>query len=434
MNTKDDNIELRSEDFREVLGDIPPWILRWGIYILTAFVIIVLLGSSILKYPDSVNAKMKLTGTNPAVGIVAKLSGKLKELRVKDNDIVSVGCYLAVIENPAKTIDILQLKEYLERITVSSESNIILPPKILSLGSIQPLYSLFYTNLCEYNEFVSQKYYPRKLEVLSCRIEKYKKYGENIRKQKSIVEEELIISNNQYLRDSILSLRKVLSKEDLENSKKRFLQSRLSMESMNATIENTEIQIVQMRENLLDIDNEFREKRNSLINQLKTCMNQLDTEIKIWEMNYVFVASIAGKITFTGYWVENQNVISGDVIFNIVPIEPVMMLGKAMLPMARSGKVKIGQKVNIHFDSFPDHEFGIVHGVVQNISLIPVKDNNEENCYIVEIGLPNGLKTAYNKELPYMPEIEGKAAIITEDLSLLERFIFPIRKILMEAL
>lgn len=53
---------------------------------------------------------------------------------------------------------------------------------------------------------------------------------------------------------------------------------------------------------------------------------------------------------------------------------------------------------------------------------------------MVDIQLPNGLRTSYDKELPFLPEMEGQADIITEDISLLERFLMPIRKVITEGI
>ena len=47
---EEDIIELRSEEFQEVLSGIPPWILRWGITTVAIIVVILLIGSSIFKY------------------------------------------------------------------------------------------------------------------------------------------------------------------------------------------------------------------------------------------------------------------------------------------------------------------------------------------------------------------------------------------------
>lgn len=114
---------------------------------------------------------------------------------------------------------------------------------------------------------------------------------------------------------------------------------------------------------------------------------------------------------------------------NIVPSNQGIFIGKALLPIDRSGKVKVGQTVNIRFDNFPETEFGIVKGYVKNISLVPSKDNNISQ-YVVEIGFSNELKTTYDKVLPFLPKMEGRADIITDDLSLLERILLPIKNIL----
>lgn len=117
----------------------------------------------------------------------------------------------------------------------------------------------------------------------------------------------------------------------------------------------------------------------------------------------------------------------------MIPSSNNHLIGKALLPAERSGKVKVGQKVNIRFSNYPDNEFGLVKGKVRNISLIAIKVETK-NHYVVEIDLPDGLTTTYGKELPFISEMEGQADIITDDMSLLERILFPIKKILTENL
>lgn len=424
-------IELRSEEFQEVLGDVPPWILRWGITILSIIVIVILIGSSIFKYPDIISSTMTLTGTTPPAAIVAKASGKLTELNITDNQVVKAGDYLAVIENSAKTKDVLSLKKYLIVIDKDLDSIHILPPKEMNLGSVQGLYSSFYITLSDYFQFKQQDYYLKKIDLMGDRIKRNEVYYNNMLRQKTIIEEQLKLTKLQYARDSTLNKKGVLSNEEFEKSQNQYLQGRLSLENMSSTLENMQIQIAQMYEDLLDTENQYIEKKNTLKIQIKTLVAQLLTEIQTWEMNNVLIAPVNGKVTFTNYWVANQNITVGDEIFNIVPTDKGETIGKAILPIARSGKVKIGQKVNIRFENFPDNEFGIVRGTVQNISLVPSKGKDGNN-YIVEIRLPEGLLTTYNKELPYLPEMVAQADIVTEDISLLERFFMPIRKVFKE--
>ncbi|GHV40040.1 hemolysin [Bacteroidia bacterium] len=422
-------IELRSEEFQEILGAVPSWILRRGITVLAIIIAILLIGSAFFKYPDTISATMTLTGTSPATALVAKASGRLQELEVIDKQSVRAGDYLAVIENPAKTKDIQILKQYILHLNERIDTLISLPPKELHLGAMQSLYSSFYITLFDYHEFKRLQYYTKKIDYMKERIGQYQQYYGNIITQKNIVNEQFKLNKSQYQRDSTLNKKGVISPEELETAKNQYLQGYLSLENMNTTIQNTQIQITQMEESLLDTEYQYQDKKNQLETQLKTYISQLLTEIQTWEQNYVLMASIDGQVTFTNYWVQNQNISAGDVIFNVVPENTGQIMGKAQMPLTRSGKVKAGQKVNVRFTSFPDNEYGIVKGFVKSISMVPVKDAQGENYYTVEIELPDGLKTTYNKELPYLPEMQAQADIITEDISVLERFFMPLRKI-----
>lgn len=427
-------IELRSEDFQEVLGSVPSWILRRGITIIALIVLIILAGSAIFKYPDIISTSMTLTGSTPAASLVARTSGKIQELRIKDKQEVKIGNYLAVIENPAKTADIQTLKKYIEQLNQRIDTIITLPSKDLKLGTIQSLYSSFYITLFDYHEFKRLQYYTQKIDFMKEKINQYQNYYKTIEGQKNILSEQFQLNRSQYQRDSVLNKKGVISSEELESTRGQYLQGYLSLENMHSTIQNTEMQITQMQENLLDTEYQYQDKKNQLETQLKTYINQLLSEIQTWELNNVLISPIEGQITFTNYWIENQNVTSGETIFTIIPNENKEIIGKAQMPLTRSGKVKIGQKVNIRFSNFPDNEFGIIRGRVKNISMVPVKDAQGMDYYTVEIELPDGLKTSYNKELPYLPEMQAQADIITEDISLLERFFMPLRKIWTEGI
>jgi len=429
---EEEKIELRSEEFQEVLGSVPPWILRWGITVLAVVVVILLIGSAIVKYPDVIPAQVVLTGSTPPATLVAHASGKIKELYVKDNQEVKVREYLAVIDNPANTSEILYLKDYLSKFQISNSQLSILNSQF-SLGSLQQLFTSFYTTLFEYSEYRRLLYYPQKRKMTQERITQYEKQYKTLLNQQKITEEQFVIVQKQYSRDSLLHLKGVLSDQDLETTKNTFLQSLASRENMHSSLQNMQIQIGQLKESLLDTEEQGTEKLNSLQTQLQSLVSQLKTGIEDWELNYVLQAPIDGKITFTSYWAENQNVTAGAAVFTIIPNGKIPIIGKALLPVTRSGKVKEGQKVNIRLQNFPENEYGILRGKVQHISLVPIQ-NGETAYYSVEIALSNGLITTYKKELPYLSDMQGQADIITEDLSLLGRFILPIKKIMKESI
>ena len=104
-------IELRSEEVQEVMNHVPSWILRQGITVLCCIVVVLLVGSYLFKYPDIVEAEITVSTQTPPVYIVTKAAGRLEELRISNGGEVEKETILGVIENAAKTKDVLWVKE-----------------------------------------------------------------------------------------------------------------------------------------------------------------------------------------------------------------------------------------------------------------------------------------------------------------------------------
>ena len=423
-------IELRSEEVQEIMGQIPSWILRWGITVLFIIVLLLLSVSYFFKFPDTIRTDMILTGAHPAAQLVARNNGKLQHLFVKEGEKVSKNQYLAIIENPASTEDILNLKKSLQTVIELPDSAIelFLPAKELSLGEIQSSYATFLRCLQEYSNYRHLNYYLHKREILAKQIEKYRIYLENLKRQHAVVQEQYSIAHNRYSRDSVLYARSVTSLFEYENATTTFLQSKHSLESSSSAIDNTSIQITSMEGSLLDLESEQTEKENILLHEFRTTTEQLLNNINSWELSYAIKSPIKGIVTFTKFWSVNQNISSGEVVCTVLPDKDDTILGKALLPLQNSGKVKTGQRVIVRFSNFPDQEFGIVNGTVSSISLVPLDGN-----YTVEIAFPHGLTTNYGKTLPVSPEMQASAEIITDDLRLIERLFMPLKKILKES-
>jgi hypothetical protein len=83
--TKNEHIELRSDEVQEILGTPPRWIIRWGITIMLLVVLVLLAGSYFYKYPDLISSRITIVSENPPVQIVAKSNGKLDQLFVENN-------------------------------------------------------------------------------------------------------------------------------------------------------------------------------------------------------------------------------------------------------------------------------------------------------------------------------------------------------------
>lgn len=167
--------------------------------------------------------------------------------------------------------------------------------------------------------------------------------------------------------------------------------------------------------NYLQHMQENRIYETEVVNSVAALINA----IADWEKNYLLVSPVDGKVAFMQLWKQNQNVETGETMFVVVPSDAVKPIGKALLPMEGIGKVDPGQRVIVRLPAFPEQEFGFIEGTVTSISPVP----DSEGRYVLEISLPNGLRTNYNKELPLIKTLSGTASIVTKEKSLLERLL-----------
>ena len=99
-------IELGS-DVREFMSRPPHWLLRSGTTALAAFLALLLILSVIIKYPDTIIARVTVTGTQPVMEVVARQSGHLESLRVREGQRVKKGEILAVMQSAARPATVL---------------------------------------------------------------------------------------------------------------------------------------------------------------------------------------------------------------------------------------------------------------------------------------------------------------------------------------
>ena len=123
-------------------------------------------------------------------------------------------------------------------------------------------------------------------------------------------------------------------------------------------------------------------------------------------------------------WATNQNIKQGDELFSVIPTQKQQFIGKCILPILNTGKLSIGQHVNIKLDNYPYNENGMLQGTVTNISEVPNKDT-----YAIDVELINGLTTSYHKTLSYKEQMKGKADIITKNVSVMDRIFFNFKKL-----
>jgi HlyD family secretion protein len=393
---KDININM-SDEIDQILGNPPSWILKWGITIVLLVVLIFGTLAWLIKYPDIISAKVVLVTQNPVIPVMTRTSGAIKRLFVTNDQVVEKGDVLALLDNPALYKDIRTLDSLLDGITRDLKSAYHASPLLptnLQVGSLQAKYASLVQQL-----------------------------NANLIKQQQTLQKEVQLAQKDLTRNEQLHKDKVVSTVELERVEAAYLQIKRQLETTQNGIISNNITIEQLRTQVLDLAQSRSNTRSDQQLTILAAIDGLKSDIKTWEQTYLLKAPIDGQVSFSQLWSEEQFVAANSEAFSLVPShQNNNILGRAQLPIANSGKVKVGQRVNIQLDGFPYQEHGVVKGTVAHISLVPVVSQTEAaSTYVLEIVVPADLRTTYDKALPFRQGMMGTANVVTEDRSVLVR-------------
>ena len=208
----------------------------------------------------------------------------------------------------------------------------------------------------------------------------------------------------------------------MDRSNGALLAKKRAFEQARINLSEADIQISRLEQEMVKTRADFENQKKDFEYQLIKSAGNLDAALLEWEQTYLLKAPEEGRVSFSKFWAQDQNVKVGDQVLTVVPKKPGSIVGKMKLTMRRSGKVKPGQTVNIKLDNYPFMEYGMLPGYVGSISITP-----SDQHYMVEVILTKGLTTNYNTTLEFDQEMTGTGEIITENRRLLSRLLNPFK-------
>jgi multidrug resistance efflux pump len=413
---------IYSDPVKDIISNPPRRIIRWGTSVIFLVFAVLIFFSWLIKYPDVIPAQVEITTLNPPVTLVSKITGRINELYVSDGENVKQGQLLAVMETAASISEINLLRTIIDTIKDPDALLIESFPDFYQLGELQEYYATFLKVLSDYNTYTTNDLYGSKIRSITQEIEEIQKYIERILIKEELVTSNLEIEKRKFERDSILYSGDVYSETDLENSRQSFIRTNLELQEVRLDHSAKTIELSEKMQLLQDYRINRQTEKEKLNAALEEALLNLKAQMKIWQNNYLLISPVEGRVAFTMYWSKNQSVNINQPVLSVVPEDPGDFVGRINLKMQRSGKVETGQDVNIKLSGFPYLEYGMIRGVVTSKSLVPAGD-----AYIIEVNLPEGLKTLYGRELDFTQNMQGTAEIITEDLRLIQKIINPFR-------
>ncbi len=424
--------EIRSEEVQDILTMVPNWMIRWGSALILLLILLFLFLSWLIKYPDVLAGHIILTTQNPPIKIVAKTNGQLQKLYLEDGSWVDEGDFIAEIENPLTEEGVQHLKEISQEARSFLETDIFENTAIFTntnkdhfiFGDIQGEYNQLLKNVNDYQILKENLYQEKKKVNVGKQIDFYQKSDKISQRQIQLAKNDLEIAEQKFTSYESLYHQGIISRLEYYQQQETLNLVRQKVENLKKSQVANSIQITEYNKILNDIEYQFEEEKRQIKANINSTVNNIQNYLDSWKKSYMLTASISGQISYLDNINENIFVQSNTPLFAIIPKDNAY-IGHVKIPSQGFGKIKVGQMVRIKLNNYPYMEYGLLKGIVDKISPI-----SKDNAYLVDIVLPNGLKSSYNVELEFKPEMEGMAEIVTENLRLIQRVLHRFKKVL----
>lgn len=419
------DIRRKSDFVNDVLNKTPNWIIVWGNTFFIIFLLLILLLSWFIKYPDIVKSEAFITSEAPPIKLVSRTTGEIDSIFIKNNSKVNKGDILLIFKTTASVDHIIELEKelnFLNKNINNLDSVFNFPLKYLNVGELQESHNNFIKTIRKYKNYSFDNNYKIQSSINNSRINNLISSISKLKIQKNIAYEEMEVGKLNLDRNTKMFEKGIVTQTDLETSKNQYLQNKRQIEQIDNQIYQIQQEIGLIKSNIQSLHQTDKDTKLDYSIEVSNAIKEMTKEFESWNNTYVLKSSKEGYIQFLDNLYKNKFIkMDTDLIYIISKKE---QLSKITLKMStiNSGKVKKGQLVNIKLNNYPYEEFGVIQGRIKTISEVI-----DQDYYFVEADLINGLNTTYKKKIE-PKNLVGVGEIITEDLRLIERLFYSVLK------
>lgn len=381
---KEIDVKLKSEPMNEMLAHPPALLIRSGNGLILIVLFIVLGLTLLISYPDEIIGQVSVTSSQPPIELSNPVYAQINSLNVTDGQHVKQGQLLVEFDNQANPDDVQKAITFVTQLKKQSlQKGMLLPeaPTNLQLGIFQEMWEELNTSILEWNNTIEFDPEYEQINVIQREI--------SLRKKLILLSEK--------------------GKKKSDNQAINVVQSQKEQSVQNL------IQLNSLQRELIKLKQAQRLNQENRINQLTASIATLNNKLSDWKKATAFVAPTNGKVFFYRILQKNKRYKPGEASIVVVPFES-NYFALATISSEGARKVRIGQKTMIELTDFPKGEFGILHGVVAQITQV-----KKGGTYQIKIRLPKQLTTSYGKELPFKTELKGSVKIMTRNKRLFTR-------------
>jgi len=418
INNNIDQEIRHTDDMQDIITKVPSWLLRWGITLFLCLLVLLIGLSAFIRYPDVINAKLKIYSPNSPKPIVAKISGKLVKLLVGENETVKSGEPLAYVESTANHDKVLILLSNLKTLQQQVLKNELLNNKLLNqsdesqLGELQVAYQTFYTEYLAYISSIDNGYLLKKKNYLLQDLTNLTNQKQQLSKERIIEQRDSALANEEFTMHKKLQQEKVETRAELRQEESKFLAKKFPLIQTEAGLLTSNDNYTAKQKDILELNNQIQEEKGKFLQAL----NSLISATEDWESKYVLTASQDGKLSYGGIIQENQVLTVNQDVFYINPGNE-LFFGEMEISQNNMGKVKVGQKVLVKLKGYPFEEFGSIRGEIKYITDVPYKDS----VFMSKVEFKERNSSDLKKSIHLKQGMIADAEIITQDATIFQR-------------
>jgi len=409
--------ELRSEEVHEIITAVPAWIVQRGISLIFFILLLIILASAFIQYPDVVKSALKVNSLNAPKTVLAPKSGKLTQLLVHDGEMVKENQALGYLESTANAAEVLSisltLKSVQQTLIDNREPLQATLPVNFRLGELQGAYQQFYQEFLQFQATQANGYYMQRKAFLANELHDIQRLRQQILSQREVQHKEYRNAEEEYKRYQTLYNKKVISRSEYIQQENKYLAAAYPLQqSETALLTNTGNYAAKEKE-LLELQHTVNEQQAKFLQALNQCLMDIDS----WVVQHILRAPLNGKLSYAGIVQENQNVAANQEMFVINPGN-TDFFGEVQIPQYNMGKIRVGEKALVKLHSFPFEQYGMIRGTLSYVSDAAYRDS----VFIAKIHFDQFENKDPKRKITLKNGMLADVEIITEESSLLQRF------------
>ncbi len=417
--TEENDIATRhTDEVQDIITKVPSWLLRWGITLFFGILLLIVLLSAVIRYPDIVDATLKIDSPNSPKPVVAKIPGKLVALLVKENETVIAGQPLAYLESTANHEKVLGLLGNLKGLQLQVLQNKPVTTSLfneadnIQFGELQSAYQQFYQEYLAYKSSVKNGFLIQKRGYLEKDLNFLSAQQKQLDVEKTIEQKDFDIASDEYAMHKKLADQKVETPAELRQQESKLLAKKSPLVQTESALITNNNSYAAKQSDILQLDNQLQEEKAKFLQAL----NSLISSAEDWKSKYVLTASQSGKVAFAGIVQENQVLAPNQEVFYVNPGNE-QFFGEMTIPQGSMGKVKEGQEVLVKLKSYPFEEYGMIRGRINYIADVPYKDS----VFISKVDFKINKFSDMKRPIHLKQGMTADAEIITQNATLMQR-------------